>query len=33
MLGMRETQTFMEILQAETTRRDGPGPENEEGGI
>jgi predicted aspartyl protease len=31
MLAVRETRTFPEGLQAETARRDGPGPENEEG--
>jgi hypothetical protein len=33
MLGMRETRTSLEGLQAETTLRDGPKLENEEGGI
>jgi hypothetical protein len=33
MLGMRETRTSLEGLQAETARKDGPRLENEEEGI
>jgi hypothetical protein len=33
MLAMRKVRTFLEGMQTETARRDGPRLENEDGGI